>query len=488
MARAAGGAIAVQAVIGGTRVLEVSQNLALHGVIARVVFATIAVLAVMSSRPAAHGPTGRPTHEAPTARPLVVGFLYVQIASALAPPSRQTAALLVHGTLPSGGGAGPRLRWQLGVAATEGRERGIDRAPLRRLERLILGAVSAQFLLGILATYGIYGISGGMEKEVSVGEAIFATGHGSWARPVLRQCGGRGLRAPYADPRRGACVSAPFSAVGGAEARASRSRRDLMEPANAVAVMVFLTAALGGWLATRTPGLVNPRAARRRALRPLVTGCASVLNQGRAGDRRTDGPHAHPSAGDRGDQRRRGGRRRAAGRARDHRARAVLQHARPCSCWRPSSSTCASTRRQARQHDQHGRRPVPGAAPVLIGYAALAGEIGPLGWAPSARSSRQFPHFMAIAWMYREDYAGGPPHGADGAGLEGMAGRYAMLYSLDRARDPHARAERDGRADLRPRRLALGVLYIVPSIQFAREETHANARRLLFASIIYFRR
>src|SRR6266481_840332 len=50
---------------------------------------------------------------------------------------------------------------------------------------------------------------------------------------------------------------------------------------------------------------------------------------------------------------------------------------------------------------------VPGAMPILIGWAAASG---------SASSERawilyavlflwQFPHFMAIAWMYREDYA-----------------------------------------------------------------------------------
>src|SRR5262249_44154330 len=51
---------------------------------------------------------------------------------------------------------------------------------------------------------------------------------------------------------------------------------------------------------------------------------------------------------------------------------------------------------------------VPGALPPLIGYAAASGQIdaGALAlflilfvW--------QFPHFYAIAWMYREDYARG---------------------------------------------------------------------------------
>jgi len=48
---------------------------------------------------------------------------------------------------------------------------------------------------------------------------------------------------------------------------------------------------------------------------------------------------------------------------------------------------------------------VPGAAPPLIAYAAIAGDVGPWGWGLFAiLFTWQFPHFMAIAWMYRDDY------------------------------------------------------------------------------------
>ena len=131
---------------------------------------------------------------------------------------------------------------------------------------------------------------------------------------------------------------------------------------------------------------------------------------------------------------------------------------------------------------------VPGAAPVLIGYAALAGEIGPLGWALFATIfAWQFPHFMAIAWMYREDYArAGHRMVPTEPGSDGVAGRYAMIYSLSIVP-----------VTLMPAlsglagpvyvvgALALGALYIVPSLAFAREESHESARRLLLASIIY---
>src|SRR5438445_234214 len=50
---------------------------------------------------------------------------------------------------------------------------------------------------------------------------------------------------------------------------------------------------------------------------------------------------------------------------------------------------------------------VPGAMPTLIGWAAASGSIGTeKAWILYAVLFLwQFPHFMAIAWMYREDYA-----------------------------------------------------------------------------------
>ena len=49
---------------------------------------------------------------------------------------------------------------------------------------------------------------------------------------------------------------------------------------------------------------------------------------------------------------------------------------------------------------------VPGAIPPLIGWAAARGSLDPQAWLLFAIVFLwQFPHFMAIAWMYREDYA-----------------------------------------------------------------------------------
>jgi protoheme IX farnesyltransferase len=51
---------------------------------------------------------------------------------------------------------------------------------------------------------------------------------------------------------------------------------------------------------------------------------------------------------------------------------------------------------------------VPGAMPPVIGWAAARGELGVGAWALFALLFVwQLPHFYAIAWMYREDYASG---------------------------------------------------------------------------------
>jgi protoheme IX farnesyltransferase len=49
---------------------------------------------------------------------------------------------------------------------------------------------------------------------------------------------------------------------------------------------------------------------------------------------------------------------------------------------------------------------LPGAMPPLMGYAASAGVLTTEAWTLFAiLFIWQFPHFLAIAWMYREDYA-----------------------------------------------------------------------------------
>lgn len=175
-------AIIGQGLLGGTRVLENSQNLAfLHGALAQLVVALIAALAVTASRTWSRM-TPSPSRFAGglhTLGTLTAVAVYGQIAlGAWLRHQGQTAALLVHGTLALAVVALVLTFSKiLGDAAAEGAERGADRAPLRFLQRLQLWSLIAQFSLGVLATIAIYFISGGMEAEVSVGEVAFATAH-----------------------------------------------------------------------------------------------------------------------------------------------------------------------------------------------------------------------------------------------------------------------------------------------------------------------
>ncbi len=51
---------------------------------------------------------------------------------------------------------------------------------------------------------------------------------------------------------------------------------------------------------------------------------------------------------------------------------------------------------------------IPGAIPPLMGWMAAEGSISALGWILFAiLFAWQMPHFMAISWMYREDYKRG---------------------------------------------------------------------------------
>jgi len=49
---------------------------------------------------------------------------------------------------------------------------------------------------------------------------------------------------------------------------------------------------------------------------------------------------------------------------------------------------------------------VPGAIPPMMGWAAAQNQVGPQGWTLFAILFLwQMPHFLAIGWIYREDYA-----------------------------------------------------------------------------------
>lgn len=259
-----------------------------------------------------------------------------------------------------------------------------------------------------------------------------------------------------------------------------------------VAVMVFLTGALGGWLATRNPELANlARCGEAAFYILLVTGCASILNQvverdlDGLMDRTKDRPlvtgevsvlAAVVGAAAMG----------VVGTAGLALSFNLLSAVLVLATLLVYVSIYTPLKRVSTLNTVIGA--VPGAAPVLIGYAALAGEIGPLGWALFATIfAWQFPHFMAIAWMYREDYAkAGHKMVPTEPGSEGTAGRYAFLYSLSIVPVTLMPALSGLAGPIYVfGALILGIMYIVPSYRFMREENMGNARRLLLVSIIY---
>src|SRR5882724_7084860 len=129
----------------------------------------------------------------------------------------------------------------------------------------------------------------------------------------------------------------------------------------------------------------------------------------------------------------------------------------------------------------------PGAMPPLIGWAAASGQLNGEAWTLYAILFLwQFPHFMAIAWMYREDY--------DRAGylvlpkgdaripfvtLETLLPLLALV-AISMAQFPtrHAAIFYCAGAPL-----SLGFLYF--GLEFVLRQSRAAARRLLAASIVY---
>jgi len=130
----------------------------------------------------------------------------------------------------------------------------------------------------------------------------------------------------------------------------------------------------------------------------------------------------------------------------------------------------------------------PGAMPPLIGWAGATANLAGEAWVLYAILFLwQFPHFLAIAWMYREDYARAglkmlPRNDRDGriTSWQIMASAIALLpVSLLPAWMGQA-----GIVYL-VGTLLLCLMYIYAGARLAAARTNALAKRLLLASIVY---
>jgi heme o synthase len=131
---------------------------------------------------------------------------------------------------------------------------------------------------------------------------------------------------------------------------------------------------------------------------------------------------------------------------------------------------------------------IPGAMPPLMGWTAAANEVTIGAWALFALLFLwQFPHFLAIAWMYKEQYAKAgikmlPVVEPDGR----ITARQIVLFAIMMVP-----------VSLAPFFLGfagliyligatiLGVWFLFESVKTARAKTVERARRLLMVSVLY---
>lgn len=131
---------------------------------------------------------------------------------------------------------------------------------------------------------------------------------------------------------------------------------------------------------------------------------------------------------------------------------------------------------------------VPGALPPVIGWTAVTGTLdAPVVVLFLIMFLWQVPHFLAIAWIYRDDYGKAgllmlPVVDAEG----GSTGRQMLGYclalvpvSLSPVMWQHAGLFYALGA------LILGVMFAWTALGFVREKSNSQARRVLKASLLY---
>ena len=131
---------------------------------------------------------------------------------------------------------------------------------------------------------------------------------------------------------------------------------------------------------------------------------------------------------------------------------------------------------------------IPGALPPLMGWTAARNEVSTEGWALFAiLFFWQIPHFLAIAWIYRDEYAKAgfimlPGVDPDGSRTASQAVSHTIALFLAslcpvvfRLAGPVYFAGA----------LVLGLAFLWYAVQFSRGLSLPQARRLFFISIIY---
>jgi heme o synthase len=131
---------------------------------------------------------------------------------------------------------------------------------------------------------------------------------------------------------------------------------------------------------------------------------------------------------------------------------------------------------------------LPGALPAVIGWAAATNTLSIEGWVLFGIVFMwQMPHFLAIAWLYRDEYARAgmpllPVIEPDGR----STGHQAVLYTaalIPLSIMPMGVGLATGRYLVGA--ITLGALLMFLSLEFSAKRDRATARRLFFGSILY---
>ena len=131
---------------------------------------------------------------------------------------------------------------------------------------------------------------------------------------------------------------------------------------------------------------------------------------------------------------------------------------------------------------------LPGALPAVIGWAAATNTLSIEGWVLFGIVFMwQMPHFLAIAWMYRDEYARAgmpllPVIEPDGR----STGRQAVLYTavlIPLSMMPTGVGL--ATAYYLVGAITLGAILMMLSLEFSAKRDLPTARRLFFGSILY---
>ncbi|MCB9950535.1 MAG: protoheme IX farnesyltransferase [Planctomycetaceae bacterium] len=130
---------------------------------------------------------------------------------------------------------------------------------------------------------------------------------------------------------------------------------------------------------------------------------------------------------------------------------------------------------------------IPGALPPVLGFAASGAA---LDWRAVVLFSVlfvwQFPHFLAIAWIYKKDYQTAGLQMLPANGKRYVAGCIAVAYALVLIPISMLPKQLGLSGEIYAwTALLLGVMYLIASVKFLLKEDETSARGLLRASFIH---